>query len=122
MTSLDPDLWQLLSRLAEKQEEALGDDLLGSNVFGSAATGDFEADISGLDTVTALRSDPTPDQLIALGTLHDGIVEDLPRWKDLSKSSTCPHARSRRSARCRRQQLGSLRASRSTRSRSTAVS
>jgi hypothetical protein len=79
MTSLDPDLWQLLSRLAEKQEEALGDDLLGSNVFGSAAAGDFEADISGLDTVTALRSDPTPDQLIALGTLHDGIVEDLPR-------------------------------------------
>jgi hypothetical protein len=82
METWDPEVRELLSRLAETQEGVLGDDLLGSYVFGSVATGDFEADISDIDSVAVLRADLTSDQLIALGSLHTGIVEDLPRWQD----------------------------------------
>jgi predicted nucleotidyltransferase len=78
----DPEVRELLGRLADEQERVLGADLLGSYVFGSVATGDFEADISDVDTATVLRADPTSDQLTALGALHQEIVQDLPRWED----------------------------------------
>ena len=59
--SWDPEVRELLQRLTGGQEDVLGDDLLGSYVFGSVATGDFEAGISDVDTVTVLRADPTSD-------------------------------------------------------------
>jgi hypothetical protein len=82
MASWDPEVRELLSRLADEQEDVLGENLLGSYVFGSVVTGDYEADISDVDTATVLRADPTPDQLTALGVLHQGVVEDHPRWED----------------------------------------
>lgn len=82
MGSWDPEVRELLGRLADEQEDVLGANLLGSYVFGSVATGDFEADISDVDTTTVLRADLTQDQLAALGVLHQEIVEDLPRWED----------------------------------------
>jgi predicted nucleotidyltransferase len=82
MKSWDPEVSELLRRLTQGQEDVLGDDLLGSYVFGSVASGDFEPGISDVDTVTVLRADPTPDQLTALGCLHEEIVEDVPGWED----------------------------------------
>jgi predicted nucleotidyltransferase len=82
MKSWDPEVSELLSRLTQRQEHVLGDDLLGSYVFGSVATGDFEPGVSDVDTVTVLRGDPTSDQLTALGRLHQEIVEDMPAWGD----------------------------------------
>jgi hypothetical protein len=82
MESLDPEVRELLSRLTDGQGDVLGEDLLGSYVFGSVATGDYEADISDVDTATVLRADPTSDQVTALGALHQEIVEDHPRWED----------------------------------------
>jgi hypothetical protein len=70
MGSWDPEVRELLGRSADEQEDVLGADLLGSYVFGSRATGDYEADISDVDTATVLRADPTSDQVTALGALH----------------------------------------------------
>lgn len=82
MDTWDPDVGKLLSRLTNGHRDVLGDDLLGSYVFGSVVTGDFEPGISDVDTVAVLRVDPTLDELSALGRLHTSIIEDLPEWED----------------------------------------
>jgi hypothetical protein len=78
----DPSVGKLLTRLADGQEEALGVDLLGSYIFGSVVTGDFDPGISDVDTVAVLRSDPNAAQLAALERLHRDIVEEMPEWED----------------------------------------
>ena len=78
----EPDVENLLIRLTDGQRQALGDDLVGSYVFGSVVTGDFDAGISDVDTVAVLRSDPTAAQLAALERLHRDIVEQMPEWED----------------------------------------
>ena len=72
----------LLARLTEGQDRALGADPLGSYVFGSVVTGDFDPGISDVDTVVVLRSDPTEAQLAALERLHHDIDEEMSEWND----------------------------------------
>jgi aminoglycoside adenylyltransferase-like protein/nucleotidyltransferase-like protein len=78
----DPNVAGLLSRLVDGQRQALGIDLVGSYLFGSAVTGEFDPGISDIDTVTVLRSDLTAAQLAALERLHLDIVEEAPQWDD----------------------------------------
>jgi hypothetical protein len=82
MNTWDPEVRTLLRRLTDGQHDVLSDDLLGSYVFGSLATGGFESGISDVDTVSVLRTDPTSDQLTALGRLHQVIAEEMPTWED----------------------------------------
>jgi hypothetical protein len=72
----------VLARLLEGQRQALRDDLVGSYLFGSAATGSFEPGISDLDTVAVLRSDLTDEQITSLDRLHRTITEETPDWQD----------------------------------------
>jgi predicted nucleotidyltransferase len=73
---------ELLARLLEGQRQTLGERLLGVYLFGSAATGTFEAGLSDLDTVAVLSSDARDEELMALAALHDELVNNLPRWND----------------------------------------
>jgi predicted nucleotidyltransferase len=82
MNTWDLEVRELLPRLTHGQEAVLGDDLVGSYIFGSVATGDFEPGISDVDTAIVLRADPTPAQLATLGRLHEEIVEEMPAWED----------------------------------------
>jgi hypothetical protein len=72
----------VLDRVLEGQRRVLGDALVGSYLFGSAATGSFEPGISDVDTVAVLRSNPTDAQLGALAGLHRAIVEEMPQRDD----------------------------------------
>jgi hypothetical protein len=78
----DPGVRAVLRRLVDGQGSVLGDDLVGSYLFGSAADGGFEPDISDVDTVAVLRSDPTREQLALLDRLHGVIVDAMPEWSD----------------------------------------
>jgi hypothetical protein len=78
----DPSVEKVLTRLADGQKQALGVDLLGSYVFGSVVTGDFDPGISDVDTVAILRSDPTEAHLAALERLHRDMDEEMPEWND----------------------------------------
>jgi hypothetical protein len=80
--SSDPSVEELLTRLVRGQEHALGVQLLGTYLFGSAVTGDFDAGISDVDTVAVLRADPGSAQFTALERLHRDIVEETPEWED----------------------------------------
>jgi hypothetical protein len=82
MDSLAPEARAVLALLVQGQRLVLGDELAGSYLFGSAATGWFEPGTSDVDTVAVLRSDPTPTQLARLGELHADIVRGLPGWDD----------------------------------------
>jgi hypothetical protein len=82
MESSDPVAEELLARLVGGQKQALGDDLVGSYLFGSLATGDFDPGISDVDTVAVLHADLTRAQLVALKHLHRDIVEEMPWWED----------------------------------------
>jgi aminoglycoside adenylyltransferase-like protein/nucleotidyltransferase-like protein len=79
---MDPRVGKLLTRLVDHQTQALGDDLVGSYLFGSVITGDFDSGISDVDTVAVVRSDLTEAQLATLERLHRDIVEEIPEWKD----------------------------------------
>ena len=73
---------RLLTRLVDGQMQALGHDLVGSYLFGSVATDDFEPAVSDVDTVAILRSDLTAAQFAALERLHRDIIDASPRWED----------------------------------------
>jgi hypothetical protein len=79
---IDPGVGALLSRLVDTQTQTLGVNLVGSYLFGSVATGDFEPGISDVDIVAIVRSDLTAGQLAELQRLHRDIVEETPEWED----------------------------------------
>ena len=80
--SIDSTVEELLARLVEGQTQALGVNLVGSYLFGSVVTGDFDPGISDVDTVAVVRSDLTAIQLATLERLHRDIVEETPQWVD----------------------------------------
>jgi hypothetical protein len=66
----------------EGQKRALGTDLVGSYLFGSAVTGDFDPGISDVDTVAVLRLDLDPSQIRDLERLHLDIADEMSEWED----------------------------------------
>jgi aminoglycoside adenylyltransferase-like protein/nucleotidyltransferase-like protein len=77
-----PEVSGLLTRLVSGQKQALGVDLVGSYLFGSVVTGEFDPGISDVDMVAVLRSDLIATQLAALEGLHRDIIEEMPQWED----------------------------------------
>lgn len=73
---------ELLARLVGGQERALGNDLVGSYLYGSVVTGEFEPGISDIDTVAVVRSDLTDAQIALLERLHRQIAEEMSLWED----------------------------------------
>jgi hypothetical protein len=82
MKVTDPDVGAILTRLVDGQTQVLGSDLIGSYLFGSVTSDDFEPGISDVDTVAILREDLTQGQLAALARLHLDIVDEMPQWDD----------------------------------------
>jgi predicted nucleotidyltransferase len=82
MEITDPGVGELLTRLVDGQKQALGFDLVGSYLFGSVVTGDFDPGVSDVDTVAVLRWDLTAAQVAALDRLHLDLVEEMPQWED----------------------------------------
>jgi aminoglycoside adenylyltransferase-like protein/nucleotidyltransferase-like protein len=77
-SSLEP----LLAMLVRGQREALGDTLVGSYLFGSVVTGDFEPGVSDVDTIAVLGADLSASERSSLHELHRDIVRQLPEWDD----------------------------------------
>lgn len=78
----DSSVGGLVTRLVDGQTQALGVNLVGSYLFGSVVTGDFEPGISDVDTVAVVRSDLTSAEFAALDRLHRDIVGEMPQWVD----------------------------------------
>ena len=78
----DLSVGTLLAHLVDGQQQALGINLIGSYVFGSVVTGDFESGISDVDTVTVIRANLKAAEVAVLAQLHLDIVEEMPEWED----------------------------------------
>jgi predicted nucleotidyltransferase len=70
----------LLSRLLDELIGALGDNLFGVYLFGSAATGNFEPNISDVDLAAILERELAPPELAALDRMHRDLVAETPEW------------------------------------------
>jgi predicted nucleotidyltransferase len=70
----------LVSRLLDDLIRSLGDNLFAVYLFGSAATGDFEAGISDVDLAAILKHDLAPSELAALDRMHSELVAETSEW------------------------------------------
>jgi streptomycin 3"-adenylyltransferase len=82
MWTSDASADRVLARLLDGQRTALGDRLVGTYLFGSAAVGSFEPGASDVDTVAVLREDLTALEFAELGRLHADIAREAPEWRD----------------------------------------
>lgn len=59
-----------------------GDRLLGYYLFGSVATGAYEAGTSDIDTLAVLASDAGDDEVAVLERMHESLVLETPEWRE----------------------------------------
>ena len=77
-----PEVAELVARLLQGQRRVLGKRLLAAYLFGSAATGTFESELSDVDTVAVLSTDLTVTNFSALAAMHDAMIKASPVWND----------------------------------------
>ncbi len=79
---IPPEAAAITARLSAAQRQALGDQLLALYLFGSAATGSFEASVSDVDLLVVLSAEPTEHEIDTLATMHEKLIKDAPQWDD----------------------------------------
>lgn len=77
---MHPEAQRIAGELAEAIAAALGQDLVGLVLHGSAVLGDFAPERSDLDLLAALGSDPDDRTRSRLGAVHDRFERDHPPW------------------------------------------
>ncbi|MDH2445485.1 DUF4111 domain-containing protein [Amnibacterium sp. CER49] len=77
---MHPEAARVGTELADAIAAALGQDLVGLVLHGSAVLGDFAPHRSDLDLLAALRSDPDEQVLARLAALHQRFDRSHPHW------------------------------------------
>jgi hypothetical protein len=77
-----PSLSPILDRLLPALRDALGDDLIGIYLYGSAVSGDFDPGVSDVDLVVVTRREVEDLDLVTLDQVHRGAVARSPAWSD----------------------------------------
>ncbi|HEX5938042.1 MAG TPA: aminoglycoside adenylyltransferase domain-containing protein [Actinomycetota bacterium] len=82
LDTIDPAARSIVTAIRDAIVETASDELVGLFVYGSAATGDFEPNVSDIDLIAVLQRVPD-DQLVArLRAMHDRLVLATPAWQD----------------------------------------
>ncbi len=77
----------LLTQLLSTMPAILGDAFAGMYLYGSLALGDFDPAVSDIDCLVGLNNDVTPEQLVRLRGMHQGIFDrNLPLSTELEGS------------------------------------
>ena len=80
--AVTPDMSELLGTLLSGMREVFQARFVGLYLYGSLASGDFDADVSDIDLLAVTSSSVTPDELAALGDMHEQFARRNPRWDD----------------------------------------
>ena len=72
----------VIEALAATIRQALGDDLVALYLYGSAATGGFDPDVSDIDLMAVTTSSLAEIDLTAIERAQRGFVGDHPEWSD----------------------------------------
>jgi predicted nucleotidyltransferase len=73
---------QLLDLMRSRILDRLGEHVVGMYLFGSLATGDFDAGVSDVDVLVVTGGDLGPSERAALRDMHDRLVADESEWDD----------------------------------------
>jgi hypothetical protein len=87
-----PSTHAVLTALLRRQQDALGDDLIGLYLYGSAVVGDFAPGLSDLDLLAVVMAPIDAARFAALLALHDGLAGDFPAWRDRIEVQYVPAA------------------------------
>jgi predicted nucleotidyltransferase len=75
-----PQVEELVARIRDAIREASGSALAGLYLFGSLVVGDFDGDVSDIDLIAVLTSDPSDDLVARVGRMHDALASENPVW------------------------------------------
>ena len=81
-----------MARIRDAIREAAGSALAGLYLFGSLVVGDFEVDVSDIDLIAVLTSDPSDDLVERLGRMHDTLASEKPVWAGRTRRWSRPLA------------------------------
>ena len=77
-----PAVESLLVSIREAIAEVTGSSLVGLYLFGSLATGDFDADASDIDLIAVLHQRASERLAARLRRMHEDLARANPRWDD----------------------------------------
>lgn len=72
----------MIERLLNGHRSIFGDKLAGYYLYGSLVWGDFDIVSSDIDTLCALTSEVTPEEIEHLRIMHEEIANESPMWRD----------------------------------------
>ena len=77
-----PEVNEIVGELLSLLQAVLGDNLRGLYLFGSAAVGAFERDVSDVDLLAVTAAFVCDREFGALQTMHQRVAQEYPRWDD----------------------------------------
>lgn len=86
----------LLFRLVKEVQAVLGDQFLGMYLYGSLATGDFDAHSSDVDFVVVTREEVGEDLIPKLRAMHERLADSGLKWASKLEGSYISRAALRR--------------------------
>jgi predicted nucleotidyltransferase len=90
LSTSDPEIASVLGSIREAIVTVAGSSLVGLYLFGSLATGDFDATVSDIDLLAVLADAPGEQLVARLHQMQADLAQANPTWDDRSKLSTSP--------------------------------
>ncbi len=79
---LPEEVRELLGRFAPSVRQALGDEVVGIYLWGSATLGGYRAGLSDVDLLVLLKTDPAEHTVALLTPVHDALVAEHGEWSN----------------------------------------
>jgi|LSQX01.1.fsa_nt_gb hypothetical protein len=72
----------IIERLINGHQQEFGDKMVGYYLYGSLIWGDFDITSSDIDTLCAITSEVTDEEIERLRIMHEELVNEYPLWRD----------------------------------------
>lgn len=82
LSTSDPEVASVLGSIGDAIVTVTGSSLVGLYVFGSLATGDFDATVSDIDLIAVLTDTPGEQLVARLRRMHADLARANPAWDD----------------------------------------
>jgi len=76
-----PEIAEMLSRLPDRMQRILHQNLIGLYLYGSLVTGDFDPEISDIDMLSVTSYDIDDREFEQLHKMHNRLVAENPKWQ-----------------------------------------